>query len=92
MQLYLSLPDINSDNQSWWQNVSSLKKILIMVLFQIAETELREIILKKWYVGPCFGIYIWIACSTSMFYDIFRYTENILCFYPKNRHLEGVLL
>ena len=40
------VPDIYTGNQLWQQNISNLKKILIMDVLQIAEVEPNLIILK----------------------------------------------
>ena len=40
------IPDIYFANQLWWQNISNLKKIFIINVFQMPETEQNEITLK----------------------------------------------
>ena len=56
MELYMSYTWYTG-NQLWQQNISNLKKILIMDVFQKAKTELNEITLKRSRVGPYLRIY-----------------------------------
>ena len=74
--------DIYTGNQLWWQNISNLKETLIMYVFQITETRLNEIILKREHVDPHFRTFGLEVCSTLVLN-----IQKIFCpFYPKNRY------